>query len=235
MPDDECPFCNGNGWIVENVNGLEVAKRCGCIAQRHSESVLPNAEIPDKHALNTFDSFAFPANLDEETAKHLRQTILTVQMYAREYPARSDPRGILIYGANGTGKTHLAVSAFKRILGRGHEGRFIYYQSLLNVVRASYDEPFGAARGETYQLYEDVEVLLLDDVGSNRVTAWVEDTITNLIAQRYYKQRATMVTTNYSPQELDYRIGVRAASRLREMCKPLAMPILPDYRGSKKE
>ena len=101
--------------------------------------------------------------------------------------------------------------------------------------------PCGGSRTEAYDEIAETEILLLDDVGSNRVTDWVQDTITDLISQRYDNARATIVTTNYpivpdkdSPfPALADRIGERAASRLREMCRPLAMPALEDYRGKK--
>jgi DNA replication protein DnaC len=125
------------------------------------------------------------------------------------------------------------------ILEKGHDCRFVNYQELLRIVKAGYDEPFGNSRTEAYDQIAEVEVLLLDDLGSNRVTGWVEDTITDLIAQRHDHERATIVTTNYCPSvnenraypSLAGRIGERATSRLREMCKILEMPRLDDHRG----
>jgi DNA replication protein DnaC len=236
----DCPHCSGTGWIAKDQNGVGVATRCDCVAQKRDQTLIPNAQIPSKYAGCTLDNFVIPQD-QESSAAHLRQILGAVRMYAQQFPMLSDPRGILLYGGNGVGKTHLAVAAFRRILSKGFDGRFINYQALLRIVKSSYDEGFGGSRTEDYRLFEEVEVLLLDDVGSNRVTEWVEDTITDLIAQRHDAQRATIVTTNYSPFYVEGspfpcladRIGDRATSRLREMCKPLGMPGIRDHRGSK--
>jgi len=251
----ECPWCHDTGWIARDVDGLGVATRCECIARTHSEQVLPKAQIPSKYTTcDLEDNFVIPQQITKEARGQLQFILATVKAYAHQFPMRSDPRGLLFYGANGVGKTHLAVAALRRILDKGHEGRFINYQALLRLIRGSYDQPFGSIeRTAEYDAIEDVQVLLLDDVGSNRVNGWVEDTITELIAQRHDNERATIVTTNYSPDReqsvsdkarevplevfpcLADRIGERATSRLREMCKIIAMPSgLEDHRGKKE-
>lgn len=177
----------------------------------------------------------------------MRGVIAAMETFARNFspflPGGKSTRGLLIYGPNGTGKTHLAIAAFRRILGElGIEGRFINYQALLRMIKSSYDQPFGRSeRTVEYDSLETSELLLLDDLGSNRVTDWVQDTITDLIAQRYDNQRPMIVTTNYSPEKgatqtdsfgyLGDQIGERATSRLREMCATLPMPRIGDYRS----
>ena len=92
-------------------------------------------------------------------------------------------------------------------------------------------------------------MLLLDDLGAHRVLPWIEDVVTSIITQRCNNRLALIATTNLPEPEtgdrtsqkqpdgsIDYRrtltdqIGVRARSRLFEMCKVVHMPLVRDYR-----
>jgi DNA replication protein DnaC len=228
-------LCKGVEWVFTLTDGISAAKRCECFEKKLSAKVLPQANIPPKYGRCSFDNFS-RHDADETASESLGKAMLVTRTFAQQFPQRSDPRGILIHGRNGIGKTHLAVAAFRRILGTGIEARFINYQALLELIRSGYDKPFGESRTAKYEEIQQVGLLLIDDLGANRVTDWVEDTITQLIAFRHDHQLPTMVTTNYTPNPsgIDYlgdRIGERATSRLREMCKIVPMPNVTDKRG----
>ena len=58
--------------------------------------------------------------------------------FARDFPTTKKP-GLLLMGDPGTGKTHLAVAAFRALLAKGFEGLFFDYQNLLDRIRSGYD------------------------------------------------------------------------------------------------
>ena len=71
----------------------------------------------------------------------------------------------------------------------------------------------------------EAELLILDDLGAERLTDWVEETMSSIVNTRYNERRPTIFTTNYpdSPDEaevdsLKARVGFRLHSRLHEMC-----------------
>jgi DNA replication protein DnaC len=172
---------------------------------------------------------------------------MQVRSFVREFPALERP-GLLLCGDTGTGKTHLAVAALKAIIDKGHEGIFFDYQNLLDRIRSSYDKTSGSSDRETYRSAMDAEVLLLDDLGSHRVTEWVEDTVTSIVTYRCNHRKPLIATTNLSPDDtgpaayttpggtdvnrktLSEAIGQRARSRLFEMCRVVRMPAVEDYR-----
>ena len=80
------------------------------------------------------------------------------------------------------------------------------------------------------------ELLVLDDLGAERPTDWVEETMNLIVNTRYNDRRPTIFTSNYEDvpdaNELDsllVRVGFRMHSRLREMCEFLEYGG-PDYR-----
>src|SRR5262249_12112019 len=160
----------------------------------------------------------------------------------------------LFVGETGTGKTHLAVAALKALIEKGHEGLFFDYQNLLDRIRSSYDSAAGATDKEAYRAAMDAEVLLLDDLGSHRVTEWVQDTVTSIITYRSKHRKPLVATTTLPDPDITgavvesagaggspiYRktlaevMGQRARSRLFEMCRLVAMPVVGDYRVSSR-
>jgi hypothetical protein len=83
----------------------------------------------------------------------------------------------------------------------------------------------------------DAELLVLDDLGAERPTDWVEETMNLIVNTRYNNRRLTIFTSNYplntsknSPAEtLHERVGFRLFSRLHEMCEFLELDGI-DYR-----
>ncbi len=250
MPNPVCPNCQGSGWIIAERNGISGAKRCECVLAQQQQENWDNAGIPPLYENASLDNFVLPTD-NQLAARNLQNVMLIVRGYAKEFPNVDKP-GLLLIGEPGTGKTHLAVAALRTLIGRGFSGLFYDYQHLLQSIRASYDPTSGSTDREAYSTALDAELLLLDDLGAHRITDWVEDTVTSLITYRCNNKKPIIATTNLSDPDIggaarpaasgsgrEYgrtladQIGMRARSRLFEMCRVIRMPQVEDYRFRK--
>lgn len=153
------------------------------------------------------------------------QAILeAIKLYANDVASEATPsgRGLYLWGPNGTGKTHLAVAVARR----AKEAFFVNSLHLIDELKLSFNTK---APCRVYEQSRHVRLLVLDDLGSERPTGWVQERLYALVNTRWDEMLPTMYTSNHSPQDLEEIVGTRSASRILGTC--LAIKIDgPDHR-----
>ena len=221
---DPCVECGGTGWVLTERDGVELVRRCTCAEARVRERLLEHAGIPARYRHCTLDKFELWNTKDPTLAKAKRQ----VQEFVDLYPAGD--KGLLLMGSVGTGKTHLAVAALQQIMQETRpavHGRFADFTSLVLEIQMTFDGS-GSSRAILEPLVE-AELLVLDELGAGKTTAWVMDLLYYLVNTRYLEGRTTIFTTNFSDftragqESLTERVSARIRSRLFEMCRRLEL------------
>jgi DNA replication protein DnaC len=255
MARANCPECGGTGWrtVVRADGEGRVAVRCECTETDRDSRLLVRARIPTRYAQCDFDNFDTDLYEHDGGAgawnRSLAQAKLVVQSFVRDFPVATDA-GLLLMGPCGAGKTHLAVAALKELALRGHIALFYDYRELLKEIQASYNPAIQTTEMDVLSPVLTAELLLLDDLGSSKPSAWALETVGHILNTRYNEKRLTLITTNYldtdaapadsrrlpsgqplprADESLADRVGQRIRSRLYEMCRTVEITA-PDYR-----
>jgi DNA replication protein DnaC len=232
-----CPICEDSGLrLIVQADGERYAQPCECRLQVQAARMLKRAAIPKRYEHCTLDSY-------EPGYGEADQSLAAAYMMARNfvtgYPVTTEGRGLLLTGDLGIGKTHLAVGILQAlILEKGVRGLFCDYRDLLKRIQESYNPSVSTTELQILAPVFEAEVLVLDELGAQKPTDWVWDTVALILNTRYNDKRTTLITTNYpnapaalarnaakSPHEesLGDRITERMRSRLAEMCVEVEM------------
>ena len=249
--DLECPKCDGTTWItVESPEG-PVATRCECFQRDARESPYANLGLPPRFRTATFDNFsAGSAKEDRATYNTLIAALRIAQNFATEFPVCAQ-KGLLFHGGSPAKMTHLASAALKALSDRGLSCFSCDYQELLQALRSRHDTEADASAhaAEISARIAQVDVLLLDSLGSHRRTEWVADTVGGIIRSRYNHEKGLIATTSWplegtrsalagersgfqemgvapsDPETLAERIGSDSVWRLIEHCAPVSLRV----------
>jgi len=181
--------------------------------------MLKHCNLPEKSEHKTFDTFEVRSKSGGE-AKALSQRL-----------ARGDDNVVFLtlMSDTGLGKSHLSIAVCRAWLSRGLAARYCFVPELLDDIRNSYknDELTGRSHSQLMNLLETVPLLVLDDLGTEKKSEWVCETLQTIIDCRARNALPLLVTTNKPLNQLPNDDEGRIRSRLERepWCKVVILEV----------
>jgi len=212
-----CAICNDTRWKSVDVDGVERVVRCDCWRNSFIDRVLEAARIPARFARTELETYR--TGTDAQLAALQKAT-----RFVEAFPVVD--KGLLFHGPVGVGKTHLAVGILKAVVRKtGARGYFFETPELLREVRNTYNARVDETEMGILKPILDADILVLDDLGAEKTSEWVQETLGLVVNSRYNTKRPTILTSNLqdpsdstNPNSFMFQVGARTRSRLVEMC-----------------
>lgn len=203
----DCAACCDTGYI----NG----KICDCIHNAAKTLLLEDLSksLPIENCrFENFDLNYYPQKAEDGTAP--RKYMTSVFKMCREYVINFDPaksESLLFMGNTGLGKTHLTLSIVYELLNRGFN---VIYGSAYNLFCEMESEHFERHTNNAYNAAIDCDLLVIDDLGSEFVSPYIQSLFYNIVNTRDLGGKPTIINTNLTMSDIAARYTPRIASRL---------------------
>lgn len=197
---DQCKQGEAGSFIIPSAYSGRLyfgVCECALVHAKHEAErtarLLQGAFIPPCFSDATLDNYK--RNSDNDKA-----------VKAAEYVVSNGEKGLFLHGNTGTGKTRLAASIVNDKIASGKSAVFITFAELISSIKRSFET---GNTNEIMELVKSTPFLVLDDLGAERMTAFVSETLFSLINARMNNELQTIITSNYALDKLAERLAIR--------------------------
>lgn len=160
----------------------------------------------------------------DTTDKNRYILIKWVTNFIKEYDYGKNMKGLYLHGNFGCGKTYILSACFNEMQKRGFTTKIVYLPDLLRTIKGDFE-----AMNDIMDELCRVDLLLIDDIGAEKVTDWGRDEILGTILQsRMNEHKTTFFTSNFTIRELEEHLSNKGidkvkANRIIERIKQLTL------------
>lgn len=198
-----CKICHDSHFLHPSRSDgtIDYSHVVSCICVRDKverekkQHLLKWCELPPASENMTFEKFRINKDL-----KQAYNSSLSV--------AKGELKWLTLQSNVNRGKTHLAVAICRKWLESGKPARYAYVPLLMEELRRGYQSE-NNNYDERFDMFLNVPLLVLDDLGTENSTAWVQEKLDIIVDYRLMHELSLVVTTNLSLSQLPLRIASR--------------------------
>ncbi len=208
-----CPLCGDTGYRGGAV--------CRCLRSYYAREQQKELSRMLDLGQQSFDSFDLDWYSDrvepgqpKSAREHMEEKVYnSCAEYASHFGKK--PENLLLFGAPGLGKTHLSAAIAREVSAKGYS---VVYDTAGHVFEQFEQQKFGREDDEAASNVERVlscDLLILDDLGSEMTTAFVQSALYQIVNTRLLERRSTIISTNLTPEKLGQRYTPQILSRIQ--------------------
>lgn len=200
----------------------KILPTCECVVEREEAKIREAQNFAKKREIEKLFSIS---NLGERFSKSTFESFLdrngsetaykVAVKYVKTFKEWND-ESLLLWGEPGNGKTHIAAAIVNELSKKGYIVVFQSVPELLQRIRSTFNSENKENETQIMRALLECDLLILDDIGAEKTTEWVEEKLFNIIDGRYRKELPTLYTSNLEPKELKNQVGKRSYDRMVE-------------------
>ena len=205
-----CALCGDTGYRNGQV--------CRCLRQyyaREQQKELSRMLDLGSQSFDTFSLDWYSQEYDADYGRSARENMETVYDvcadYAHQFGKR--PGNLLLFGAPGLGKTFLSAAIAREVSSNGWS---VVYDTAGRIFQRFEAQKFTREEdaGDDVDRVLNCDLLILDDLGTEMTTAFVQSALYQIVNTRLMEKKSTILNTNLMPGEIARRYSPQLASRI---------------------
>lgn len=222
----KCKYCGkelhpiGLDFLYENINPDSFTyEKCDCkesiledqskaFEQKQANIKVLNKKIIDKIYIESYMKRRYADfNFENYIESSLNKGIIDKLMkYVKSNVEGNKVDGLIISGDIGQGKTHLACAIANKLIEDGQVVLIGRVSFLMNFIKDTFTDK-GIKDKEIIDLYSTIDMLIIDDLGTEKVTKWELEQLYKIVQNRYENKLPIVVTTRFNKNDLKERLG----------------------------
>ena len=241
----KCEFCGqklkpiGLDFLYDNISPDDIEyERCDCdkarefwdekdLEQNKIEKQTRYREIIKELYQQSYIGKRFQENNFEnfKTNSSNKNAVEMIKDYTNKCINNALNKGIIITGESGVGKTHLASSVANKLIENDKIVLIGRLSQLLDIIKETFKNS-EKSENELIELYSNVDMLIIDDLGTEKISNWALDKLYTIIENRNENRLPIIITTRFDKDELierfklaeDKALSDAVISKLYQMC-----------------
>lgn len=211
-PIHDCYICGDRGY-------LEDGSMCKCLKTLLEEEYFRVGESSNIIKNATFENFKLDIFSEQimpgdkiSLRDYMSEKLEEAKAYSESFTGTG--KGLLYFGKSGTGKTFTTGAIANRIRERGFTVLYMTAVELMDAVKEK-DYSKNTDDSETkYQLIKDVDLLVIDDLGTELATPYTASALFDIVNYRSGLEKPVIYSTNFELSQLSKRYHDRIFSRI---------------------
>lgn len=241
----KCGFCGkelkpiGFDYLYENISTDCIEyERCDCDkskeywAKKDEEEYLKKKKEYYRNIINQLykDSY-MRKNYQNKNFENYNKALVNkvaveiIEDYTQKCIDGNQTNGMIITDKSGIGKTHLAAAIANKLIENGKIVLIGRLTTLLDKIKDTFADNT-KSETELIELYSNVEMIIIDDLGTERISKWALEKLYTIIENRNENRLPIVITTRFNKNGLlkrfkegqDEELADAVISKLYQMC-----------------
>lgn len=211
----QCSKCKDSGFVKN--------EKCNCFKQAIADLIYDASNLKQILDHENFKNFSFQYYsddlIDETTGlsplSNMQKIVAVCKSFIRHFNNKHD--NLLLMGNTGVGKTFLANCIAKDLLDRGNTVIYLTAFRLFDILekhKFGRNQENAHIAADQFGYILDCDLLIIDDLGTELNNAFISSQLYLIINERLLRQKATIISTNLSLENLNTNYSERVYSRI---------------------
>lgn len=252
----KCEFCGkklnpiGLDYLYVNISPEFIEyERCNCIKAQEYWNKQDKIEYEKqkksryREIINRIYKQSYmEKNLQSKNFENFRinpnnkEAIKVAKDYTEKCIKNNEDNGLIITGMSGQGKTHLASAIANKLIEQNKIVLMGRLTTLLDMIKETFRDNT-KSENELIELYSNVDLIIIDDLGTEKISNWVLEKLYTIIQNRCEKGLPIVITTRFNKKGLierfeksqDKDLANATIEKLYQMCYGITL------KSAKKE